>query len=280
MTNHLRAVAAGVLVVVGFVLFPLGNLGLWVQRQALDSEAFASLALDVVDEPAVRDALSKRLVDEIVAAEPRLGVARFVLEPGVSQLLRTDAFRAVFSSAVGQMHTQLEQGADELSLNLDPVLPLVRDAVARIDAGVAERIPQADVLPAIRVVSRDDVPELWEGVQITREASWAFPALVLIALAGAVAAANRRSRMLVTIGIGVALLSFLQILVVRLGRGVLSDVTGPNMSLGAFTRGYDVVIGTFVTQTIVIAVVSLATAGASIAAMRLRRRDVAPAEWA
>ena len=280
MTSHLRAVAAGVLLVVGFVLFPLGNLGIWVQRQALDASAFTDLALSVVDEPAVRDALSQRLVDELVAAEPRLGVARVVLEPGVAQLLRTGAFRAVFSSAVGQMHTQLEQGADELSLNLDPVLPLVRDAVARIDEGVAERIPQTDVLPAITVVKRDDVPELWDGVQLSRDASWAFPAIALIALVGAVAAANRRSRMLVTIGLGVALLSFLQILVVRFGRGVLSDVAGPNVSLGAFTRGYDVVTGTFITQTIVVAVAGLAVAGASIAATRLRRRDAAPAEQA
>lgn len=280
MTTGLRAVIAGILLVVGLVLVPFGNLGVWVQRQVLDADAFTELAIDVVDEPAVRDALAKRIVDELVAAEPRLGVGRVVLEPGVAQLLRTDAFRAVFSTAVAQMHTQLEQGADELSLDLDPILPLVRDAVARIDSSVAALIPEADALPAITVVQRDDAPELWEGVQLTREASWAFPALMLIALVGAIAVANRRVRMLVTVGIGVALLGFLQILVVRLGRELLSDVAGPNVSRGAFTRGYDVVTGTFVTQTIIVAIVGLAVAAGVAVTGALGRRDAAPTEWA
>lgn len=280
MTDRLRAVVAGLLVSVAFVLLPLGNLGLWVQRQVLDSSSFTDLALDVVDEPAVHDALTERLVDELVAAEPRLGVARIVLEPGVAQILRTDAFRSVFSAAVDQMHTQLKEGADELSLNLDPVLPLVRDAVARVNVGVAEQIPDADALPSITVVAREDVPELWRGVQITREASWAFPALVLFALVGAVVVANRRARMLVTIGVGGVLISFVQILVVRLGREVLSDVAGPNVDVGAFTRGYEVVTGTLVTQTIVVAVVGVVLAVGGGAAMLVLGRDAAPGEWA
>ncbi len=280
MSRGLRSFVAGLLLVVGFVLLPLGNLGVWVQRQILDAPAFTELALDVVDEPAARDALSTRLVDELIAAEPRLGVARIVLEPGVAALLRTDAFRSVFSTAVGQMHAQLEGGSDALSLDLDPVLPLVRDAVARVDAGVARQIPSADALPSITVLRRDDVPELWEGIQLTREASWAFPALVLIALAGAVAMSIRRLRMVVTIGVGVALLAFVQVLVVRLGRGVLSDVAGPNVSIGAFTAGYDSVIGSFVTQSVVLGIAGLVAAGLCIVALAARGRGAPPADWA
>lgn len=278
MSRGLRGVVAGLLLVVGLLLVPLGNLGIWVQRQALDSTAFTELALDVVEEPAVRSALSARLVDELIRAEPRLGAARVVLEPGVAQLLRTDAFQTVFATSVGQMHDQLKQGADELSLDLDPVLPLVRDAVARIDSGVANQIPQADVLPSITVVTRDDAPAVWEGVQITREASWAFPVLMALVLIGAIAVANRRVRMLVTVGFGVALLAFVQVLVARLGRELLSDVAGPNVSKGAFTRGYDVVIGTFVEQTIVFGVIGLGVAAGAVAVVLVRAREVTPAE--
>ncbi len=280
MSRALRGVVAGALVLLGLVLLPLGNLGVWVQRQVLDSGAFSELALDVVDESAVRTALAERIVNELVTAEPRLGAARVVLEPGVARLLQTDAFRAVFSAAVGEMHTQLEQGADELSLNLDPILPLVRDAVARIDRGVAEQIPDGDALPSITVVTRDDAPELWEGVQITREVSWAFPILVLLALVGAVAVANVRGRLLVGIGVAVALLSFVQVLVVRLGKDLLSDVAGPNVSPGAFNRGYEVVTGTFVTQTVVLAVLGLVVAIAGAALMLRRPRGGAQADWA
>ncbi len=273
MSRALRGVCAGFLVFIGIVVLPLGNLGVWVQRQVLDSSAFTDLALKVVDEPAVRGALAERIVGELVAAEPRLGGARVVLEPGVSQLLRTGSFRAVFSTAVGEMHTQLEDGADELSLNLDPILPLVRDAVARIDAGAANLVPGPEALPSIIVVTRDDAPELWEGVQITREASWALPALVVLALAGAVAVANVRGRMLLGIGVAVGLLALAQILVLRLGRNLLSDVAGPEVRPGAFHQGYDVVTGSFVSQTIVLAIFGLlaAVGGASLLLRRPRR---------
>ena len=280
MSRAVRSVFAGVLILIGLLLLPFGNLGVWVQRQVLDSSAFTEVALDVVDEPAVRTALVQRIVDELIAAEPRLGVARVVLEPGVSQLLRTDAFQAVFATVVGEMHTQLEQGGDELALNLAPILPLVRDAVARIDRGVAEQIPDADALPSITVVTRDDAPELWEGVQITREASWAFPVLALIALAGAVAVANRRARMLVGLGVAVALLAFVQILVMRLGRDLLSDVAGPGVSPGAFNQGYDVVTGSFVVQAAVLALIALVAAIVGVAWMLRRPRDAVQADRA
>ena len=280
MSRAVRSVFAGVLILIGLLLLPFGNLGVWVQRQVLDSSAFTEVALDVVDEPAVRTALVQRIVDDLIAAEPRLGVARVVLEPGVSQLLRTDAFQAVFATVVGEMHTQLEQGGDELALNLAPILPLVRDAVARIDRGVAEQIPDADALPSITVVTRDDAPELWEGVQITREASWAFPVLALIALAGAVAVANRRARMLVGLGVAVALLAFVQILVMRLGRDLLSDVAGPGVSPGAFNQGYDVVTGSFVVQAAVLAVIALVAAIVGVAWMLRRPRDAVQADRA
>lgn len=276
MSRALRATCAGILIFVGVVVLPLGNLGVWVQRQVLDASAFNDLALKVVDEPAVRGALAERIVSELVVAEPRLDAARVVLEPGVAQLLRTGPFRAVFSTAVSGMHTQLEDGADELSLDLDPILPLIRDAVARIDAGVAAGIPGAEALPSITVITRDDAPELWEAVQITREASWAFPVLVLFALIGAVAVANVRGRMLVGLGIAVALLAFVQILVVRLGRDLLSDTAGPNVSRAAFHQGYDVVTGTFVVQTVVLAIVGLLTAIAGTLLLVRRPRRAVP----
>ena len=280
MSRGLRGLVAGLLVFFGLLVFPLANLGIWTQRQVLDTGAFNDLSLSVLDEPAVRDALALRLVEEIVRAEPRLGPARVVLEPGVNQLLQTDVFRVVFSNAVGQMHTQLEQGADELSLDLDGVLPLLRNAVGAVDTGAAGLIPSAAALPAITVVSRDDVPELWEGVQITREASWAFPVVGLALFAAAVAIANRRARMLIVIGVGVAVLGFVQVLLVRLGRDVLSDVTGRTANVGAFTRGYDVVTESFVVQTVVLSVLGIVMALAAGALLIVRQRNERPATWA
>jgi uncharacterized membrane protein len=115
-------------------------------------------------------------------------------------------------------------------------------------------------------------------VQITREASWALPVLVLFALVGAVALANGRGRVLVGIGVAVVLLAFVEILVVRLGRGILSDVAGPEVSRGAFNQGYDVVTGTFVAQTVVLAVVGLVIAVAGAALLLRRPRGAAPAD--
>jgi len=276
----MRAFLAGLLLAVGLVLLPLGDLGLWTQRQLVPTDAFIDLTTDVLGEPDVQQALAERLTEELVAREPRLGVSQGLLTPAIRRAIDTHAFESVLRFSVGGMHAQLRRGDDQLSLDFDAVLPIVQTQVEAINPDVASQIPTAAELPSIVVIERDEAPQVWEGVQLARRASWVFPAVTLLVLAAAVALASKRGRMLLVAGIGLVLVSIALIALVRFGRDPLSDVVGSQVSVDAFDAGYGVVTGTFVTQTAILAIVGILSAGGGLLWMTRTSGNDRPAFWA
>lgn len=278
----MRGFIAGLLVLVGLLLVPLADLGIWTQRQILPTDAFTDMAAEVLDQDPVQAALSTRLVDELVAREPRLGLGRPVIEPAMRQVLDTPQFEQVFRGAVGGMHAQLERGDDQLSLNLDGMLPILKSLVAQVNEGVASQIPDAVGLPEIVVLRQDQVPQLWFGVEVTRQASWVFPLLMLLAFAAAIVVASKRALTLVVIGFGTAFVCLLVILALRTGRDVLSDVAGEQVNVDAFFAGYDVITDLLVNQTLVLGILGIVAAAIGVVLMVVdppssgRRRPRAP----
>jgi hypothetical protein len=275
----MRGFLVGVLVILGLVAVPLADLGIWTRRSLLDTTSFVTLANDVVQEHDVRAALVDRIAEEIVTGAPRLEGSRAVVEQGASAALGSPAFQTIFAGAATQMHAQLDRGDDELVLDLNGVLPLVRDALVPIDARVSELIPVTE-LPPITVVRQDSAPALWRGVDITRTLSWALPALTLALLAAAVALARRRGRTLIVVGIGVIVMAIGVVALLRVGRGVVSDAVGTQLSTDAFDAAWDTITSSLITQTLVVGVVGvLAAAGGALAISRTtgNRR---PTDWA
>jgi hypothetical protein len=275
----MRGFLAGLLALVGLVLLPFAALGVWTQRELLPTESFTDLASDVVNEPAVQSALAQRVTTEIVNQAPQIGAGRIVVQVGVGQVLRTEQFDQAFRASVGDMHAQLRRGDDELRLDLNALLPVVRSQVAQVNQQVANAIPSGG-LPAITVVTRDDVPELWAGVQIGRQASWAFPALCLLVLVAAVLVAERRSTMLIVVGLGVLVVATALVLIVRLGREPLSRVVGSEVTIDAFNAGYDTVTSSFVTQTLVLAGLGAVAAFGGVALKIRAAGNRRPGFWA
>lgn len=276
----MRGFVAGLLLLVGLLLVPFADLGIWTRRQILPTDSFTDLATEVVQQDAVQAALTSRLVDEIVARESRLGVARFVLEPAVGQALDTPQFESIFRVSVASTHDQLERGDDQLSLDLNQVLPIVRDLVAQVDSGVARRIPDSLGLPSITFLREEEVPELWFGVEVTREASWVFPVLMVITLGAAVAVAKQRALAVVIAGFGVAFVCLLIVLALRVGRDMLSDVVGPTIDVQAFDAGYEVVTDSLVTQSLALGVLGLLVAAVGVVLMVWRRGNTRSSSWA
>jgi hypothetical protein len=275
----MRGFLAGFLALVGLVLLPFAALGVWTQRELLPTEPFTDLASDVVNEPAVQSSLAQRLTDEIVTQAPQIGAGRVVVQIAVGQVLRSEQFDQAFRASVGDMHNQLERGDDQLRLDLNALLPVVEAQVAQVNQQLANAIPSGG-LPAITVVTRDDVPELWTGVQIGREASWAIPVLCLVVLVAAVLVAERRSTMLIVVGLGVLVVAAALVLLVRFGREPLSRVVGSDVTVEAFDAGYDVVTSTFVTQTLVLAALGAVAALGGVALKIRAAGNRRPGFWA
>ena len=157
---------AGLLAIVGLLLVPLADLGIWTQRELLPTDAFTSLATDVLHKPDVQQALAQRLTTELVNREPALAIGRPLVQRAVVEGVGTPQFSQVLQASLGDMHDQLKRGDDKLVLNLDATLPIVKSQLSPIDPRLAASVPNSQVLPSFTVVKRSDAPELWEGVQI------------------------------------------------------------------------------------------------------------------
>ena len=257
----MRGFCAGVLIVVGLLLVPFANQGVWVQRELLSTSEFTTLSIDVLAQDAVRDALANRIVDELEKQVPQLSLGRFALVPALREALDTEQFRAIFERSVRDLHTQLERGDDELTLDLDATLPLVRELVAQVPliGGVASNIPDG-ILPKFTVVTKENVPQLWVGVEATRDAWWLFALLSLAFLAAGVAVARRRALALIVVGLGIVAIAVVLVLGLRLGRDPLSEVAGPTVEVDAFKAGYDTVTDSLAVQTMVLGIAGLVVA--------------------
>lgn len=276
----MRSFLAGALVAVGLLLVPLADLGAWTQRTIVSTDGFTDLATDVLRERDVRQALADRLADELERREPRLRTGRPVLVAGVRAASGTALFEQVFRTAVGGMHEQLRRGDDELSLDLDPALPVVRTQVALVDAQLADLIPDAADLPAITVVTRQEAPQVWDVVKLVRRAALAFPLFALAFLVAAVVMARRRGVMLAVVGVGIVVMAVLIIAALQLGQDPLSDVAGSQVSIEAFDAGYGVVAGSIVRQTVLFAALGALAGAGGLAGIIWYQRNRRPTGWA
>jgi hypothetical protein len=275
----MRSSAAGLLALVGLLLVPLADVGLWTQRQLLPTESFTDLSVEVLHQPEVGDALAVRLTDEIDTHVDLSADTRAIVESAVRSAVATPEFEQVFRVAVGSMHEQLERGDDQLALDFDPALPAIKTAVARFDQNAADQIPDTG-LPAITVLRESEVPAVWQAVDVARRAALVFPIAAVLVLAVAVLMSWRRAQLVIMIGVGLVVLAVALALLVGVGRDLLSDVIGDDTRQAAFTAGYNTVTESFVTQTAALAAIGVFVGGSGIAMLWRQRRNRRPIGWA
>jgi hypothetical protein len=275
----MRGLVAGLLLLVGLLLVPFASFGIWTQRELLPTDAFTDVATEVVQQDAVQAALASRLSDELIARQPRLRLGRVVLEPATVRALDTPQFEAIFRAAVTSTHEQLVRGDDQLTLDLNAMIPIVRDFVAGVDQGVANLIPDSLGLPAFTVVRKSEPPALVRG---------RCDAPGVVGVPGAHGdrtwrgdcRRKQRALTLVIAGFGVAFVCLLVVLALRVGRDMLSDVVGPEVDVSAFNAGYEVVTDALVTQTFVLGALGIVAAGVGVVLMVRRGSGTRPVQWA
>src|SRR5258708_39533558 len=104
----MRGLLAGLLAIIGLLVVPLADLGIWTQRELLPTDAFTSLATDVLHKPDVQQALAQRLTTELVNREPALAIGRPLVQRAVVEGIGTPQFTQVMQASLGDMHDQLK----------------------------------------------------------------------------------------------------------------------------------------------------------------------------
>jgi len=250
------------LLVAGWLLVPLADLGFWTQRIVLDTDEFTALSDDLLEREEVRDALAFGIVQEVERTRPGVGQSGVPVEALISDALGTPEFRGLFRDANRRVHDQLADGEDALSLDLDPALALATEQVAQVAPAVAAQFPSAEEFGEIVLIERGQAPYVWAGATAARWGSLVAIALAIGLLGLAVVLAQRRGLTLGIAGVGVVLASMLLVLLVTAAQAYTARWVPNAINRAGFNATWDVIESSLLVQTLLIALVGVAAAAA------------------
>jgi hypothetical protein len=263
------AYAAGALFV---VLLPLASLGLWAQREVVSASAFNHLADQVLEQRPVRRQVAQTIVAELDSEVPELTGDNQILRPIVARVVGRAQVRAALAHSLAHTHLELRNGHDPLQLDLNPVLPIVRQQLPGI---VAAQIPADVKIDTVNVLHRRDAPVIWVSVEFVQGFALAAAVVTLALLLLAIAASRRRGLACVVLGAITTIISVVLIALVEPGRTLFEHEAGGSIRRDALRAGYYTVVHSFATQMIVLAVAGVALA---LGGLILAREDRALAK--
>jgi hypothetical protein len=267
-----RGLVVGICFALAALMLPFALVGVWVQRVVLDRDAFVDLSGDLLDEPAIRLALADSLTDELVDAGALPQNLQEPVDPVVAQLFTTPAVAGGFEVAMGQLYDQLDAGDETLVLDLSPALAAGTAELAAIDPRLAAAIPDGAVLPPIVVAQRDDVPLVWDMVDVARRIAVLAPIAVLALLGTAVAVARRHWLTLIAAGLTITAVSVGLLGLLTVTREVIAGGVSRVTASDAFAATWSVLQGSLTGQVALVAALGVVVAGAGIALQLVGRK--------
>jgi hypothetical protein len=218
------------LVVVASVLGFLAINALWINRQALSTENWATTSSDLLESEPVRDLVAAFLVDEMYSsldvegelreglpprlkplAGPAAGGLRTLADRGMDELLQRPRVQALWEEANRRAHRRLLQvleggggnGASteggSVTLDLGTVLTNTAGALG-IGGNIAAKLPEDAA--EITILRSDQLEAAQDGLDAFRGLTIVLLVLSLGLYAAAVAVAGRRREALRAVGIG------------------------------------------------------------------------------
>jgi Short C-terminal domain len=263
-----RSVAVLVVLVLAGVLLLLSSFAIWVNRVALNTDVFSDTSTELIEDDAIRQAVSTRVVDELFESVDVEAELQEQLPPDYQRLagpaaagFREAAYRLVdralqqprlqrlWEVSVEQSHRTLvavlegDEGTVSttegvVSLDLESI---VLEAADRI--GLREQV--ADNLPPdvgqIEILSSDELDAAQDGFQILKALAWFLPVLTLIAFAIAAWVARDRRRLVRKIGITVVVVAVVGLLAVNVvGNYIVGELVSDTENRTAASNAWDI----------------------------------------
>ena len=189
----------------------------YARRAVVDSDQFANRATAALEAPAVRELISARVADEVLAEEPDLIAVRPLIESVAGGVVGGGAFTGVFRSAVRDVHRALvDRDEDTLTLTLRDIGVVLAGAVQAVRPELADELRRAD---DVALLTRDTSVggDLVRAADRVRLLAWLLLAVAVACAAGALALS--RDRRATTVALGAALSAAGLVLVVAYAVG-------------------------------------------------------------
>lgn len=223
----------------------IAALGSWADRQLLNTDNWVDTSTELLSDPAIVDATSAYLADQLVSGPevtarlredlpPSLTGLAAPLSAGAGELAQRAAHRLISSGAFIRLWRESNRRAHEQLLAIidDDNGRNARAGVVldlRPQLGVlASRIgvtatPESERKGIVRILRGDTLDTVRSAVDILRTVRWVSLALLLALLVGAVALAPDRARGLMGIGLALIVAGLLLLVARRVGGHAVVD---------------------------------------------------------
>ena len=266
-----RSILAWVLLGLGTLILLVGSLTVWVERQALDTDAWVDVSTELLEDDEVREALSVYIVDQLytsVDVEARLeqrlppnldglaapisGALRPASERAVDRFLQRPRVQGLWEDVNREAHEALlriledetregvstEEGA--VTLDLRTFILQVSEELG-VGEGLEARIPED--AGQLTVLESDQLDTAQDAVRLIKALSWLVIILAIASFAGAVWLARDRRAMLRNVGAVFVLVGVVLLLIRRLAGAYLVDALAEG-ELARNAAGSSWIIGT------------------------------------
>ena len=237
-----RSILAWVLLGLGTLILLVGSLTVWVERQALDTDAWVDVSSELLEDDEVREALSVYIVDQLYSngdvearleqrlppdlgglAAPISGALRPASERAVDRFLQRPRVQGLWEDVNREAHEALLRVLEDetregvstaegtVTLDLRTFILQISEELG-LGEGLEARIPEG--AGQLTVLESDQLDTAQDAVRVIKALSWLVIVLAFAAFAGAVWLARDRRAMLRNVG-AVFLLSGVLLLIIR-----------------------------------------------------------------
>lgn len=259
----LRGALAALLVMAGVSLLVTAQIGVWADREVLDSEEFASNAREALEREAVQTLLVREITAAVLSELPSPARAfESDIRAEVEGVVGSPSFAGVFEETVQTVHRAVVTGAqDRAVLDLSAAAPQIAEALGRVQPGFEQFVPTQELAA---LDAGDDIPDL-SGVDDTVD-RLLTPAIGLgtLALALAVLVSGARPRTVRRIGVGLLVLGLAQVALLFLAPELVLDRVGDPVVRDAAEAVVDVLLSGLRWQGAALAALGAALVGTGI----------------
>jgi hypothetical protein len=250
-SRRTRAILAWGMLGLGTLVLLVGSLTVWVERQALDTDAWVDVSTELLEDDEVREALSVYVVDQLYAnvdvearleqrlppdlsglAAPISGALRPASERAVDRFLQRPRVQGLWEDVNREAHEALLRVLEDetrenvstaegaVTLDLRSFIIEVSEELG-IGEGLEARIPED--AGRLTVLESDELDTAQDAVRVIKALSWLVIILAVAAFAGAVWLARDRRAMLRNVGAVFVLVGVLLLVIRRLAGSYLVD---------------------------------------------------------
>ncbi len=266
--SGVRRFFAWVLAILAIVLIALAvNVG-WAETTILDTDAFVATLSPLAQDEAVAEALSTRIGDavvEVTALEDSISAAlpaeiAFIAGPVATatgslvatvanELILTDAFLTVWNTALRVTHGSLmviltgdgallaEDGTVAIDLDTiaEPVIVAVSDRGLDIESLVGDDFSLGQIV----LIEHDALGSAQDAARFLDMLGWVTVLLAIVAIVAAMLIAPDRRRQVAILGFGTAIAGMINLVSLRLGRGLTVGAIGSDVDRSAGLAVWD-----------------------------------------